>query len=121
MTGSNGVARLRKSRPRLKHPRKFLLISDLRKMYRGINEPYFSYCCLIWGCCGESGLSSPYKLQNRAARTVTNSHYDEPADPLLQSLDRHLIKDLIRKKTAMLTSKSLNSLAPQYSTSKLSF
>jgi len=92
-------------------------------MYRGIVEPHFSYCCSIWGyCCsiwgycGESKLNSLQNFQNRAARIVTNSPYDAPAAPLLQSLGWLSIKDLIRKGTAMLTYKLLNSLAPQYLT-----
>ena len=55
-------------------------------------------------------------MQNGAARIVTNSHYDVPAAPLLQSLGWPSIKDLIRKETAMRTFKSLYSLAPHYLT-----
>ena len=61
-------------------------------------------------------LTPSKKIQNRAERIVTNCPYDAPAAPLLQSLGWLSIKDLIRKATAMLTYKSLNSLAPQYLT-----
>ena len=53
-------------------------------------------------------------IQNRAARITTNSPYDASAAPLLQNLGWPSIKDLIRKETATLTYKVLNSLAPQY-------
>ena len=77
-------------------------------------EPYFSYCCPVWGCCSESKLNSLQKIQNRAARIATNSPCDASATPLLQNLGWPSIKDLSRKETAMLTYKALNSLAPQY-------
>ena len=54
----------------IKHAKKFLPLSDLQKMYRGIVEPYFSYCCSICGYCGESKLNFLQKIQNRAARIV---------------------------------------------------
>ena len=34
----------------IKHAKKFLPSGDLRKMYRDIVEPHFSYCCSVWGC-----------------------------------------------------------------------
>ena len=93
----------------IKHAKKFLPSGDLQKMYRGIVEPHFSYCCSVWGCCNETKLNSLQKIQNRAARITTNSPYDASAVPLLQNLGWPPIKDLIRKETATLTS-----LAPQY-------
>ena len=32
-----------------KHATKFLPPGDLQKMYRGIVESHFSYCCSVWG------------------------------------------------------------------------
>ena len=85
----------------IKHANKFLPFSDLQKMYRGFVEPNFSYCCSIWGCCGESKLNSLQRIQNRAGRIVTNSPYDAPA-ALLQSLGWLSTKDLIRKLLCLL-------------------
>ena len=123
MTNSNGIAILNMLRRALqavgliKHAKKFLPSGDLRKMYRGIVEPHFSYCCLVWGCCSETKLNSLQKIQNRAARITritTNRPYNASAAPLLQNLRFPSIKDLIRKETATLTYKVLNSLAPHY-------
>ena len=83
-------------------------------MYRGTVEPHFSYCCLVWGRCSETKLNSLQKIQSRAARITANSPYDASAAPLLQNLGWPSIKDLIRKETATLTYRALNSLAPQY-------
>ena len=70
----------------LKHAKKFLPSCDLQKMYRGIVEPHFSYCCSGLGCCSETKLNSLQKIQNRAARITTNSPYDASAAPLPQNL-----------------------------------
>ena len=83
-------------------------------MYRGIVEPQLSYCCSVWGCCSESKINALQKIQNRAARIVTNSSYDASAASLIQNLGWPTISNLIRKETATLTYKSLNSLAPVY-------
>ena len=88
----------------IKHAKKFLPSGDLQKMYRGIVEPHFSYCCSVWGCCSETKLNSLQKIP----------YCDASAAPLLQNLGWPSIKDLIRKETATLTYKALNSLAPQY-------
>ena len=98
----------------IKYAKKFLPPGDLQKMYSGIVEPHFSYCCSVWGCCSETKLYCLQSIQNRAARITRNSPYEASAAPQLQNLGWPSITDLIRKETASLTYKALNSLAPQY-------
>ena len=45
---------------------------------------------------------------------VTNSPYDASTAPLIQNLGWSTVSDLVRRETATLTYKSLNSLAPEY-------
>ena len=45
----------------LKLAKKFIPKESLTQMYRGIVEPYFRYCCSVWGSCGETRLRA---LQN---------------------------------------------------------
>ena len=70
----------------LKYAKKLLPKHTLSQMYRCIVEPHFRYCCSVWGNCGDSRLSMLQKLQNRAARIVTNSSYDAPAANLIEEL-----------------------------------
>ena len=56
----------------LKHATKFLPRETLENLYTGIVEPHFRHCCSVWGCCGSSEINQLQKLQNRAARIVTN-------------------------------------------------
>ena len=79
----------------LKYPRKFLPRSTLSKMYRGIVEPHFRYCCAVWGNCGVTRLQTLQKLQNRATRIVTRSNFDSSAKPLIRNLKWPTISDII--------------------------
>lgn len=83
-------------------------------MFRVIAELHLSYWCSFWGCCSKSKTDILRKIHNRAARIETNNPYDASATPVIQSLGRSTINNLVRKETAMLTYKSLNSLAPGY-------
>ena len=59
-------------------------------------------------------LDKLQKLQNRAARIVTNSCYDASSLPLIRRLGRLTIKEMIEFETATTVYKSLHGLAPEY-------
>ena len=98
----------------IEYAKKYLPSEVLHKMYRGIVEPHLSYCCSVWGCGSESRISALQKIQNRTARIVANYPYDASAAPLIQKLGWSTISTLVKKETATLIYKSLNSLAPDY-------
>ena len=54
------------------------------------------------------------KLQNRAARIVTNSSYDAPAANLIEELKWPTVHDVIKQETATIVFKSTSGLAPIY-------
>ena len=83
-------------------------------LYRSLVEPYFRYCCPVWGSCGVSALDKLEKLQNRAARIVTSSPYDTSAPPLIKNLGWLTIRELIDFETCKMVFKSQNALAPDY-------
>ena len=58
-----------------KYSKKYLSTEVLAKMYRGLVEPHFSYCCSVWGNCSKRRIDSLQKVQNRAARLIMNSAY----------------------------------------------
>ena len=97
----------------LKHTKNILPMSSLRTLYSGIIEPHFRYCCSVWGCCGVTEIAILQRLQNRAARIVTNSNYDVPSEPLIELLKWKPIKKLINEESQMMVYKSLNNLSPQ--------
>ena len=70
----------------LKYAKRYAPLDRLNSMYKGIVEPHFNYCCSVWGSCGTTRLNKLQKLQNRAARIVTDSDFDTSAAPLIQDL-----------------------------------
>ena len=98
----------------LRHARSFLLLASLKTLYTGIVEPHFRYCCSVWGCAGSTVINQLQKLQDRAARIITNSSFDTPSRPLIVELGWKTIEELIGDKSKTMVFKSLNDLYPQY-------
>ena len=98
----------------LKHAKKYLPIEVLKNLYTSIVEPHFRYCCSVWGCCGITQINQLQKLQNRAARILTNSSFDAPSTPLIERLGWKTIQQLIDNESKTMVFKSLNDLAPRY-------
>ena len=68
----------------------------------------------IWGSCGTTKLNKLQKLQNRAARIVTNSPFDSSATSLIQDLGWPTIEELLHRETSVMPNKCLNKLSPDY-------
>ena len=98
----------------LKHAKTFLTQETLKTLYTGIVEPHFRYCCSVWGCAGSTELTQLQKLQNRAARIITNSSFDTPSRPLIDKLGWKTIEELVASESKTMVFKSLHELAPQY-------
>ena len=98
----------------LKYAKKLLPQDTLCKMYLGIVEPHLRYCCSVWGHVGGLGCRGCKKLQNRAARIVTNSSYDSSASALIKTLNWPTVADMIKVETAYMIYKSINDLVPDY-------
>ena len=98
----------------LRHAKSFLPMTSLKTLYTGIVEPHFRYCCSVWGCAGSTEINQPQKLQNRAARIITNSSFATPSRPLIVELGWKTIEELIGNESKTMVFKSLNDLAPQY-------
>ena len=55
-------------------------------IYQALIQPHFDYCNIVWGNCGITLQNKIQKLQNRAARVLTNSNYDADAGHLFELL-----------------------------------
>ena len=97
-------------------------MKSVQTMYKSLLEPYFRYCCPVWGqqylsvAClwGITALDKLQKLQNRAARIVTNSPYNASALPIIRKLGWQIVKDLIVNETLKMVYKCTNDEAPSY-------
>ena len=75
--------------------------------------------CRVLGVCvcvfaGSTDINQLQKLQNRAARIITNSSFDTPSRPLITELGWKTVEELIGNESKIMVFKSLNDLAPQY-------
>ena len=97
----------------LKYAKKYLPIAVVKTLYSSIVEPHFQYCCSVWGCCNSTDISQLQRLQNRAARVLTNREFDAPSKPLIESLGWQTIGQLIDRQSKLTVFKCLNDLAPR--------
>ena len=58
-----------------KRVRRFVNRETAVKAHRGLIEPYLNYCCPVWDGIGSELSSELQKLQNRAARMITERTY----------------------------------------------
>ena len=79
-------------------------------MQKHMVEPYFHFSCPV------SALNKLQKLQNRAARIVTNSPYRSSAAPIIRQLGWQTVIDLVETETLKMVHRSLNHKAPNYLT-----
>ena len=52
-------------------------------LYKTLIEPYFRYCNTVWGYCNETLLDKLQVLQNKAARVIKGSKFENTNHPAL--------------------------------------
>ena len=113
-TYKSGLYQISRAIEFLKHAKNFLPIASLKTLYSSIVEPGFRNCCSVWGCCGKTDVDQLQKLQNRAAKVVTNSSFDAPSRPLIRSFGWKTVRELVDQDSRLMVYKSMNGLAPRY-------
>ena len=58
----------------------------LRTIYMSLIHSHLNYCNLVWGAAEDSNLEPLFKLQKKAVRIISNSHYLEHTPPIFKSL-----------------------------------
>ena len=56
--------------------KRYLPLEAVQMMHRSLIEPYFRYYSPVWGSANNNNLQRLQKLQNQAARIVTDGPYD---------------------------------------------
>ena len=72
--------------------------------------PHINYGSLVWS----NNFEAMSKLQKRAIRTITHSHYIAHSEPLLKQLNLLKVKDMIDLKLLKFLHKLNSSKLPQY-------
>ena len=98
----------------LKRVRPFIPTDVAAQIYNALILPHFDYCSPVWD--GISGCLSDklQKLQNRAARVITQSPFDTSSNLLLAMLKWEKLSLRRKKQKALIMYKTLNDLAPDY-------
>ena len=98
----------------LKRVRPFIPTDVAVQIYNALILPHFDYCSPVWD--GMSGCLSDklQKLQNRAARVITQSPFDTSSNLLLAMLRWEKLSLRRKKQKALIMYKTLNELAPDY-------
>ena len=94
----------------LKHAKSVLPFSALTSLYTSVVEPH----CSVWGCAGTTEIIHLQKLQNRAARIVTNSSFDIPSNQLIEKMGWKTINELIEIESKTIVFQNLSELTPPY-------
>ena len=108
---ANMVKKISKELRMLRYSKQYLPIKSVQTIYKSLVEPYFRNCCPV---CEITALVKPQKLQNRAARIVTNSPYNASALPIIRKLSCQTVNDLIVTETLKMVYKCKNDEAPSY-------
>ena len=98
----------------LRLAKRYLPLETVQMMHRGLIESYFRYCCPFWDITSSTNLQRLQKLQNRAARIVTDGPYDIHSEPLIKELGWLIIKQLIDTETVKIVYKALHNDVPKY-------
>ena len=90
-----------------------------RRKHRGLfalvllSHP-FDIVALVRGFSCLTELNQLQKLQNRAARIITNRSFDTSSRPFIDQLGWETIEQLVASESKTMVFKSLHELAPQY-------
>ena len=92
--------------------------ATLLLIYQALIQPHFDYFNFVWGNCGITLQNKVQKLQNRAARVLTNLNYDADAGHLFELLRWKNPASQPQIQRAIMVYKSPHGLAPDYLCSK---
>ena len=87
-------------------------MESLVLLYKTLIEPYFRYCNTVWGYCNETLLDKLQVLQNKAARVIKGSKFENTDHTVLpKGLCWLNVRQLIFIDTAILMYRVANNLA----------
>ena len=93
----------------------FFIPSDVAvQIYNVLILPHFDYCSPVWDCMGGYLSDKLQKLQNRAARVITQSPFETSSNLLLAMLKWEKLSLRRKKHKALIMYKTLTELAPDY-------
>ena len=98
----------------LKRIRQFIGHDTALKIYKVLIEPHFNYCNSLWGGLSKQLADKLQKVQNRAARVITNSNYETKSASIFSMLNWDNLFNNRKKHKAILMYKTINKLMLDY-------
>ena len=98
----------------LRQVRPFVHFHTLLTIYNALILPLFDYCDVVWDNLDKGLAERIQKLQNRAARIITQSSYDIRSHDILRQLKWEPIGQRRTKHKAIMMFKIMNDKAPTY-------
>ena len=83
-------------------------------IYNSLIQPMFDYCDVVWDNLSITATQRLQKLQNRAARVITQQGYDTKSNDIRNQLGWDTLDQKRHKHKAIMIHKTLNNLAPMY-------
>ncbi len=94
---------------------KFLPSNTLNTLYNTLIKPVFEYCISVWGDCFKKDAIKLQRLQNRAARLVTNNFdYNISGLSIVRDLKWLTVSEVKEYQTSCIMFKSLKGDYPNY-------
>ena len=95
--------------------KQFLPAQALYRLYFSLVLPYLNHGLLLWGNANKTTLGKVYKLQKRALRIISNSHYLFSSKPLFDKYNvlNIPVVDMYKKEVGIFMYKYRNNMLPQ--------
>ena len=98
----------------LKWIRQFIGHDTALKICKALIEPHFIYCNSLRDGLSKQLADKLQKLQNHAARVITNSNYETKSASIFNMLNWDNLFNICKKHKAILMYKTINKLMPDY-------
>ena len=86
--------------------------STLVMIYNSLAQPYFDYCSIVWDSLGKGLGQKLQRLQNRAARIITESDYNIRSSDILTSLNWTNLETRRTQQFKTFMYKTVNNMVP---------
>ena len=92
--------------------KKFLNSTALKTLYYSFIYPYFDYCIEVWGSACKTRIDTLFRMQKKAIRIITMSHYRDDTIPLFDKCKILTLQEIHVYKAAIFMFKVYHKMAP---------
>ena len=89
----------------LRKMKRYVPQTTLQTMYKSFVRPYFNYFSTVWYGGNKIQAEKMLKLQNRAARVITNSGFDKRSSEIFEMLKWTKIQSIVKRRELIITFK----------------